>query len=171
MAALELWLDDYSDIYSDFDSRLYTKRRVSEDFVEELKRAFAHRDEFTTDLVLRIPVEKRDQSQEPFITESLYTFFKKRRSAYELMFNKKRAGSWLMLLAGILVMGAGSVVTFTIEHSVISQVLRVILEPGGWFFVWTGMDSLFYDLKGIKKEKKFYTDMATLHWHFRPVEK
>ena len=37
MADISLWLDDYDDLFSDFDSRNYLKRRVSEDFLEELK--------------------------------------------------------------------------------------------------------------------------------------
>jgi hypothetical protein len=33
---LSLWLDDYNDIYPEFDSRNYFKRRVLNDFVSEM---------------------------------------------------------------------------------------------------------------------------------------
>ena len=43
MANLELWLDSYNDIYSDFDSRHYSKRRISEDFIQELRLGLKHK--------------------------------------------------------------------------------------------------------------------------------
>jgi hypothetical protein len=37
MSEISLWLDNYDDIYSDFDSRHFLKRRISEDFLHELR--------------------------------------------------------------------------------------------------------------------------------------
>ena len=51
---LSIWLDSYDDIYSDFDSRQYLKRRVSEDFLYELKNAFRYKKEKINDLVRRM---------------------------------------------------------------------------------------------------------------------
>ncbi|PZR25545.1 MAG: hypothetical protein DI535_17825 [Citrobacter freundii] len=51
MAELSLWLDNYDDIYSDFDVRTLLKRRVSEDSVYELGMTYKRKEE-NTDLLL-----------------------------------------------------------------------------------------------------------------------
>ena len=169
MATLDLWLDDYSDIYSDFDSRQYLKRRVSEDFVDELRLSFAHKEAFVSDIILQIPAGKRDDTQEPFIAESLHTFFKRQQASTDKLWRRKRSGSWLLVIGGIIIMTTATFVTYKVPHSLFSQVIRVVLEPAGWFFVWRGLEGLFSDLKKLTKERKLYSELATLNWRFKSI--
>ena len=55
MKELELWLDSYDDIYSDFDSRHYLKRRISEDFLHELRTEMKYNEQHASDMVLLLP--------------------------------------------------------------------------------------------------------------------
>ena len=75
MNELSLWLDYYDDIYSDFDSRQYPKRRISDDFLYELKDAFKYRSERYNDIFLYLPQEKRTETTEKIISAGLKTFF------------------------------------------------------------------------------------------------
>jgi len=52
-------LDYYDDIYSDFDSRHYLKRRISEDFLFELRNALKYKRERVLDLLLLLPEQVR----------------------------------------------------------------------------------------------------------------
>jgi hypothetical protein len=46
------------------------------------------------------------------------------------------------------------------EAHYMMSLLRVILEPSGWFIVWTGMEKIFY-LSGLKhKQFSFNQIMA-----------
>jgi len=73
---LGLWLQDYDDIYSDFDSRNYLKRRVSADFINELRISLKNKNEkIINDLVLLLPREKRDPGSEQKITRNLQNYF------------------------------------------------------------------------------------------------
>ena len=59
MAELNLWLDSYDDIYSDFDSRHYLKRRISEDFLYELRTEMKYKEHHAGDMVLLLPQEAK----------------------------------------------------------------------------------------------------------------
>jgi hypothetical protein len=63
MAELSLWLDYYDDVYADFDSRHYGKRRISDDFLFELRNALKYREERVNDLFLLLPGDKRNVSR------------------------------------------------------------------------------------------------------------
>jgi len=75
MSELSLWLDYYDDIYSDFDSRHYLRRRISEDFLHELRMAKKYKKERATDLLLLLPQDKREDESEKIIISSLKDFF------------------------------------------------------------------------------------------------
>jgi hypothetical protein len=167
MAALELWLDDYNDIYSDFDSRHYSKRRISEDFIAELQLAFANKGGFVQDVLLLLPQEKRNKQVEPIVAESLHSLFDKRRMNQYFAARKKRNGALLLVFAGIIVMMIGALITYRITDTMLSHFLRILIEPAGWFMLWTGLDRLIYDLKKLRKEATFYRELAGVKWHFQ----
>lgn len=170
MAALHFWLDDYNDIFSDFDSRQYSRRRVSEDFVQELRSAFALREEAISELVLLLPGSRRKSEQEHLIAESLQNYFLQRREAHNKFISKKRRSAYILLLVGFLLMTIDALFVYKIQNETLSRVLRIIMEPAGWFFVWTGMESFFYDLKRLKTETRFYNTISSLNWHFKSIE-
>jgi len=64
MTELSLWLDSYDDIYSDFDSRHYYKRRISEDFLYELEREMKYKEDEASCLMLLLPNQQRDEAVE-----------------------------------------------------------------------------------------------------------
>jgi hypothetical protein len=90
MAELNLWIDSYDDIYSDFDSRHFLKRRISEDFLFELRTEIKYKEGHAGDMVLLLPQERRDESAEKIIANSLIDFLfydfaelKKERNFYK----------------------------------------------------------------------------------------
>jgi hypothetical protein len=74
MKELELWLDSYDDIYSDFDSRHYRKRRISEDFLHELRTEMKYNEQHASDMVLLLPQDFRDQTAAKIIADSRRDF-------------------------------------------------------------------------------------------------
>jgi len=64
MEALRLWLDSYNDLYSDFDSRHFGRRRISEDFMHELRQAMTSEYATSKDLILLLPQKERQPETE-----------------------------------------------------------------------------------------------------------
>lgn len=167
MAELSLWLDSYDDIYSDFDSRHYSRRRISEDFIDELRNAFKFRTEKTDDLVLLLPQPVRQEELENAISVSLKEQVQKRLN----IFKSKSAALYkkgiLLLIVGIVLLLISSFIIYKSYQSYWFVMLRVILEPAGWFMIWNGLESLFYQLKDMKRELSFYKILGELKIHFK----
>ena len=164
---ISLWLDDYDDIYSDFDSRNYLKRRISSDFLDELRVAMKNQDETINDLILLIPQEKRNKQAEQNIIHNLTSYFK-----HQLAFNKEKyisrikKGTLLFFLA-VTLMIVNSILNFSLGDHLISSIIRIVLEPSGWFLIWVAFDMLYYDVRMIKKEKLFFTELSKIKIYFQ----
>lgn len=160
-------MDDYDDIYSDFDSRNYIKRRVSEDFIHELKNALKYRKERINDLILLLPPEKRNEINEKMISGSLKEFFTGQMTFSSGKCTRKLNGGLAAGIIGIMIMIGNAIAGFKGAHTLPLISLRVILEPAGWFLLWASFDFLFYDWQGLKKEREFFKELAEMNIHFK----
>lgn len=167
MAELNLWLDSYDDIYSDFDSRHYLKRRISEDFIYELRTEMKYKAQHTSDMVLLLPQEHRDEAAEKVIADSLTDFFINQFRIHQDNCRKKKNNGILLLWVGIISMLLSAWVSYHSENTFAIILLKVLFEPAGWFLVWTGLDWLIYELGSLKKERNFYKELSGMHVHFR----
>lgn len=167
MTELSIWLDYYDDIYSDFDSRHYLKRRISEDFLHELRMAKKYKRERVTDLLLFLPQEKREGNSEKMIINSLKDFFTDQFRSTSDKFRIKRNSGVIALIAGLLVMMINSYISFIAAHSLPLSFVRIILEPGGWFLLWLSFDFLFYDLREIRKDRDVFREFSEINIHFK----
>ena len=168
MTELSLWLDSYDDIYSDFDSRHYHKRRISEDFLYELEREMKYKEDKASRLMLLLPNQQRDEAVENSISASLAGFFQKQFLLHGDKYRRQLKKGLMFLLGGVLVMLCNTWMNYRFESSfqiyIIS--LKVLLEPAGWFLLWTALDSLFYDLNTLKKEKVFFQSLSEVQIRF-----
>ena len=167
MAELNLWLDSYDDIYSDFDSRHYLKRRISEDFLFELRTEIKYNEHHAGDLVLLLPEQQRDETAEKIIANSLTDFFSSQFRFHHDKCLKKLNKSLLLFVAGVIIMLLNSWVSYHSVESFPIIFLKVLLEPAGWFLVWSALDFWFYDFAELKKEKNFYKKISGSHIHFK----
>lgn len=164
---LSLWLDDYDDIYSDFDSRNYLKRRVSTDFTDELRMAIKNKNEEINNLVLLLPAEKRENETEQKNLQSLKTYFDRQLFASKKKYSKHLKEGILFFIIAISLMVINSVISFRLNNNLLSSIIRIILEPSGWFLVWISFDMLYYDLKELKNDKDFFQELSELKIFFQ----
>jgi hypothetical protein len=167
MAEINLWLDSYDDIYSDFDSRHYLKRRISEDFLHELRTEIKYMKQHTGDMVLLLPKEQRNEESEKIIKVSLTDFFSSRFQYYRDKCRKKLNNGILVFACGIIIMLLNTWISYNSPASLSLTFLKVLLEPAGWFLIWAGFDFLFYDFVELNKEKIFYRHLSETHVHFK----
>lgn len=168
MPELDLWLDHYDDIYSDFDSRHYLKRRISDDFLYEVRTSFRHKEGHIDDLVLILPAEKRQEQAEQMIAESLNNYWHRQYESRREAARKKRGVGLLFLFSGMTLMVVNTFISYYYKsESFPLTAVRVLLEPAGWFMIWAAMETLFYELRTIKKEKNFFREISEAKIHFR----
>ena len=164
---MNLWLDSYDDIFSDFDSRHFMKRRISEDFLHELHIEIKYMEQYASDMVLLLPGQQRNEEAEEIIKTSLSNFFTIQFNFHRDTCRKKRNNGILLLSIGIIIMVLNSWLSFYWSATFPALGLKVLLEPAGWFLLWAALDFLFYDYAGLKKEKNFFRQLAEMHIHFK----
>jgi hypothetical protein len=157
--AVSLWLDNYDDIFSDFDPRPYSRRALSEDFLAEVRRAVRDRHDEVPELRLLVPTAARRAEDEAVIGKRLHEHF--RKHAERLKRKRRRAVgvSLGVALAGFALMTVSALLRQQPE-TITRTVLPVFLEPAGWFAVWFGLDYLFYGSRDITREQAFHRKMA-----------
>ncbi len=160
MEALKLWLDSYDDIYSDFDSRHFQKRRISEDFLAELRNELKFNKSFTENIVLLLPPKQRNETAEKIIASSLQSYFEKKYIYHQLECNKRLHIGIILFVTGFVVMLLNAAFSMHLKDTFGSLFVRILLEPAGWFLLWAAFDFLYYDFKKLKAERNIFKKLS-----------
>ncbi|MBI4919512.1 hypothetical protein HY837_06270 [archaeon] len=167
LSMISLWIDDYNDIFSDFDPRPYSERALSVDFLDEANRAT--RDKASGQIVLKLlaPANKRKINDENTIKKRLKEHFKRRVKMAEEEIKKLKHQGLLFTVIGILLMISASFVLFKHpETSFLGSFLLVFLEPAGWFFFWEGLAMIIFESKKLKPNLEFNEKMEKCEYEF-----
>jgi hypothetical protein len=167
---ISLQLDEYDDIFSDFDPRPYSKRNISDDFLDELKKITAEKESDVEVLRLLLPHEKKDPRNVSIITARLKSHFKTNLEAHQADRVKIKRKAYVFLLIGIAMLVSASYVFSWKTASVFHRLIFVTLEPGGWFFAWSGLDSLMSSKKTELPELNFYRKISKVKIVFEGIE-
>ncbi len=161
LSQISLWLDDYDDIFSDFDPRPYAQRALSDDFLSEARKASRDKTSGKIELRFLVPAAKCQQAHETTIKKRLREHFKKHHDRYVKDYHVvirqgiqfAAAGVVIMFLTTFLLLKSG-------EKNILLNFLIVLLEPAGWFLFWEGLNLAIFQSKSKKPEVTFYEKMA-----------
>jgi hypothetical protein len=157
---LSIWLDEYDDIFSDFDSRPIVERSLSDDFLLEVRKMVREKPTGNVSLKLLIPADKREKDMEVVAVKNLHTYFRHAALAIQKEMIKTRRKGILLAVLGFLLMIVTAYVVSISNRNFFFNALQIVLEPSGWFMVWTGMDNIFYNTRRRKPNLEFNTKMA-----------
>lgn len=166
MSEISLILDEYDDIFSDFDPRDYSVRALSIDFLHEAERA--SRDKMGhPPLMLLAPAKMRNPQKEQVIRKRLTAHFKKHFEQIRLQYRKMIRRGIYFTFAGIACMIAAVYVLHSVSSaSIFKDFLIILLEPSGWFLFWEGLAQSIFESQKIKPELHFYSKMSTSNIKF-----
>lgn len=163
---ISLRLEQYDDIFSDFDIRPYSNRALSVDFLEEIKRAALDKNDGGVEVVLHMPKKLRDKKGESIIAERLVTHFRKHyHIALQQKKKVKRLG-FLMVLMGVICMLLATFFMYKNPgRSWLYSFLVISLEPAAWFLWWEGADQIIFTAKKLDPQLDFYRKMSHTSGH------
>jgi hypothetical protein len=167
-AELSVWLDDYDDVFSDFDSRPLAERSLSDDFLVEMRKMVREKPEGNIELKLLIPTAKRRKEVEALVIKNLHTHFKHAANSIKKEMTKTRRQSIALTSLGFLLMVATAYIVSLANNSFFMKALQIVLEPSGWFMVWTGLDNIFYNRRRRKPNLAFFLKMLHADIAFLP---
>jgi hypothetical protein len=163
---ISLWIDSYSEIFSDFDPRPFSERAFSDDFITQVRKVSRERKGKVSILKLLVPEGAQKDEDEKVIKKRLQIFF---YNMYLQLQDEagalKRRGVYLCI-GGIASMIIASYISFLNLSGFYINLLKVLFEPGGWFLLWTGLDHLISGSRGKKSEIDFYNKMSNIHVEF-----
>jgi hypothetical protein len=157
---LSIWLDDYDDVFSDFDSRPINERSLSDDFLVEVRKMVREKPSGVVELKLLIPAAKRKKELEIMVVKNLHAYFKHAMEDIQREMDKTRRRGFLLSGIGFLIMIVTAYLVSISNRSFFFNAAQIVLEPSGWFMVWSGMDNIFYNSRQRKPNREFNAKMS-----------
>ncbi len=163
---ISLAIESYNDIFSSFDPRGYGERSLSDDFLNECKKAASEIDE---NIELRFMIEKakRNVSDELKIRRRLKQHFQRHVKIKEKEIHNLIMKGIYFVIAGIIFMFAATYLLYTYpEATLLSSFFVILLEPAGWFSFWEGLDMIVFEAKKKRPDYEFYKKMSSAEIFF-----
>lgn len=165
-ANISLIIDTYEDIFSDFDPRPFLERAISDDFLQECKRAARDKNEDQLELRILVPKTVRNLKEEWKIKKRLKEHFSNhfKKEKIKLRNIKGKGIAWFGL-------GTFFILSLTfLENSELTgffiQIIKTMLEPAGWFSFWEGLGKVFIVAEDSSSGYKFYRKMERAEINF-----
>lgn len=162
---VQIWLDSYDEMFSDFDPRPYSKRMWSDDFIFQIKKVIKdHRREVKVFRIL-LPATEKNERIERTVADRLTEFLVHRK--LEILAARKKAisnGIYYILMGTIVIISYEYINRWD-EEEFSWHVLLGVLEPLGWFLVWLGLDTLM-DSRKTNQDLGFFDKLASAKIEF-----
>lgn len=154
---ISLLVQSYDYLFSDFDPRDYSQKILSEDFIEECKRAVREKED-KIELILLHPKNKRNTKDEAKIKKRLKEYFTYNFKKEEEKIKKiKKTGLfWFSMGALIMILA-----TFLAgKTNFFLRLLEVMAIPASWFFFWEGLGKIIILSNEKMPNYEFYKKMS-----------
>lgn len=167
VSGMNLWLNDYESIFSDFDPRPYLYRNLSDDFLTEAKKISVEKSADSLELNLLIPGKKRDFEKEKMIKKRLRGHFQKHFNIHKKSIRRTVINGLIFAAVGVALMFVTSAILYEMEQKTMLTVfMTVLFEPAGWFLFWEGMWKVVFGAREEKPSLDFYKKMSKCKINF-----
>lgn len=142
-AGVNIWIDKYSDVFSDFDTRPLNKRKLSNDFITEICKMVREDATAKVELNFNILDDQKDVEVENIIVSHLKTFFTNLQKVEKEVIKKTTRKGYIMTSLGFMIILILAYVSSIAKGIFFFNSLPVLVEPLAWFVTWTGLDHIF----------------------------
>lgn len=167
VSPVTLALDDYDDIFSDFDPRPYSQRSLSDDFLNEARKATRDNDN-KVELIMLVPKNKRSPHQEHIIKKRLREHFVRHANMEQEKMNKIMMNGIIFIILGTAIMLIKTFFQFSGMVDMFFVVAFIVswIDAPGWFLIWEGLGLIVFRSKEKMPEAEFYMKMADCDINF-----
>ncbi|MFN5183261.1 MAG: hypothetical protein ACK5D5_09600 [Bacteroidota bacterium] len=158
--SISIWLDDYDDLFSDFDPRNYGYRNISDDFLFELKKMSVDLSHSADSIILMLPANKRNLALEKKIILRLRSYLRDNYLERKLELNFAKKKSLLFLFIGFILIFISGYISKYQTSILYVRIIFVLTEPSGWYFAWTGFENYFLETQAKLKTVVTFKKLA-----------
>jgi hypothetical protein len=167
---ISIALDNYDDLFSDFDPRPYSTREISADLLKEIEGR-VHKDvRGNFELRFFLPKVLRNEKKEEQITKRLQAYFKAEAKEIEQKDEHRKRSGFMFIAGGMAALFAYAYLFAFIDLGPLASFLDPLLVPFGWFSTWEGLERLVRDSHKFENELTFYRKLAKANYIFLSEE-
>ena len=164
---VDIVIDTWDDIFSDFDPSPLSERTLSEDFIVELKKRYRETRKGDFAITIFAPASLRDPKAESTVIGRLKRHFKYRSLQHQKEIIAIRIKGVIFVLAGI---GFLTFLTLAAYYKLFSnltvEILGIVVMPLGWFGVWEGFSKIVDTSPKALKEETLFEKLSTARYRF-----
>jgi hypothetical protein len=154
---ISLSLNSYGYLFSDFDPRDYSERALSEDFIDECRRAVREQ-EGKIELMFLCPKQIRNSKDEIKIKKRLKEYFSYNfKKEYNQRKKLKLEGFFWFLMGSIVMILATLIESKT---NFFLRLLEIMSVPASWFLFWEGLNKVLITSRERFPQYNFYKKMS-----------
>lgn len=154
---ISLSMSSYNNLFSDFDPRDYSQKILSEDFIDECKRATREKNG-KVELMLLFPKNKRNIKDEIKIKKRLKDYFTHSFKREKESRKKEKIQGFLWFLMGAIVMVLATLISESSKF--ILKLLEIMSVPASWFLFWEGLGKMTLISRERISNYKFHEKMS-----------
>lgn len=140
---IEVSLDDYDDVYDEWDPAPFKKRFIKEEFDEFIVSSSEDIPlKYSLNIVLYIPKQRRDLDKEKAVISAYKNYYLYALEKIERSMSRLRKRNISYLLLSFFFLSIGYVLQRSVSH-VILDVFREGIYIGGWVFLWEFFTNVF----------------------------
>ena len=164
-------IDNWDDIFDDFDPRPLNERTVSGDFIYELKRRHkeTRRGGFT--ITIHAPIALKDSKAERMVTQRLKKHFNYQFLQRKKEIIKTRVRGAIFVCIGISSLSFLTLATyFKFLNELTIEIVSIVLMPLGWFGFWEGLSKLVDTSPKFIQEERLFEKLSKTTYRFQYIE-
>jgi hypothetical protein len=163
-------LDDYDDIFSDFDPRPYNRRELSGDFLKEVEKRDLEAGGEKIDVLLFLPKALRNPKSEELILKRVKEHYAAEIKQVSKKVQSRRNWGIVMTFGGLALLLVEAYVVTTPEYAAVRNLFTALLVPLGWFTMWTGLDRIVLDPQDDRRRLEMLERMRKATFIFKAYE-
>ena len=157
---ISIWVDRYEDLFSDYDSRDFTERALSDDFIMEVRKLVREMPSDNIELKFNLMADQRNPDTEAIIINHIHEYFTYYAKVVKKEMDLVQRNGILLSIAGFALIIALIVFGHYVGETTLLSQFHVAVEPVGWFLCWTGLDMIFAQSKKEQTTIDFNLKMA-----------
>ncbi|MFZ5967391.1 MAG: hypothetical protein ACOYVK_09495 [Bacillota bacterium] len=154
---IEVSLDNYDDVYDDWDASPFKKRDIEDEFNDFVLNSSQDIPfNFDLNIVLYLPASKKDPQKESTLLsayENYYAYAIERLNKAKSTLYKKIT---FYLLFSIFLLSIGSFFFRGESNILVINVLHEGIFIGGWVFLWEFFTNIFITRRELQEEYRLY---------------
>mgnify|MGYP000216547842 CR=1 FL=1 len=164
---INIALDTYDDIFSDFDPSPYSTRILSDDFLKEIQKRYSERHKGEFEIRFTIPQAQRNLKTESLIKKRIKDYFSQvlKNTEYEL--KKKKQKGLLYITIGFSLLALQMYIsTYQNNGNFFAKMIEIFLVPAGWYGMFEGIGNLLETPPALESQQRFYTKLKNANYVF-----